>query len=139
MPEHRNPHTLLDIVPIGFDQLLEESPLPLFHSSARVVQRRDLLRPHRCLTNATIKLRSGQMSHVIGIDHSSAVRDFAILACGVRLAKNHYQETNRLLLDDVILHGNPISQKTIPYLTSLELVSTDQEVDGTTYHAWGNS
>ncbi|PBK58728.1 hypothetical protein ARMSODRAFT_1091106 [Armillaria solidipes] len=41
----------------------------------------------------------------------------------------------KLLLEDVILHGTPISQKTIPYLTSLELVSTDQEVDRTTYHA----
>ncbi|PBK79054.1 hypothetical protein ARMGADRAFT_1093511 [Armillaria gallica] len=55
--------------------------------------------------------------------------------CNLNLFTTSDLPFRRLLLDDVILHGNPISQKAIPYLTSLELVSTDQEVDGTTYHA----
>ncbi len=45
----------------------------------------------------------------------------------------------KLLLEDVILHGSPISQKMIPYLTSLELVSTDQEVDPYHLPRRGNS
>ncbi|KAK0430545.1 hypothetical protein EV421DRAFT_2025027 [Armillaria borealis] len=55
--------------------------------------------------------------------------------CGLDLSYTSDLPFRKLLLEDVILHGNPISQKTIPYLTSLELVSTDQEVDRITYHA----
>ncbi|SJL18264.1 uncharacterized protein ARMOST_21849 [Armillaria ostoyae] len=55
--------------------------------------------------------------------------------CGLGLFNTSDLPFRKLLLEDVILHGNPISQKTIPYLTSLELASTDQEVVGTTYHA----
>ncbi len=55
--------------------------------------------------------------------------------CDLNLFNTSDLPFGKLLLEDVILHGSPISQKMIPYLTSLELVSTDQEVDRTTYHA----
>ncbi len=55
--------------------------------------------------------------------------------CDLNLLNTSDLSFRKLLLEDVTLHGDPISQKTIPYLTSLELVSTDQEVNGTTYYA----
>ncbi|PBK79376.1 hypothetical protein ARMGADRAFT_1040841 [Armillaria gallica] len=55
--------------------------------------------------------------------------------CDLNLFNAGHLSFRKLLLEDAILHGGPISQKTIPYLTSLELVSTDHEVDRTTYYA----
>ncbi len=55
--------------------------------------------------------------------------------CDLDLFNTSELPFRRLLVEDVILHGGPISHKTIPHLTSLELVSTDQEVDSNTYYA----
>ncbi|KAK0239400.1 hypothetical protein EDD85DRAFT_949254 [Armillaria nabsnona] len=55
--------------------------------------------------------------------------------CDLNLFRTSDLSFRKLLLEDVTLHGGPISQKMIPYVTSLELVSTDQEVNGTTYYA----
>lgn len=59
------------------------------------------------------------MSRVIGVDHSSAVSDFAILACGVWLAKNHYQETKVVVWNSVMRGVDAPTPPWIDYITFL--------------------
>lgn len=59
------------------------------------------------------------MSRVIGIDHSSAVGDFALLACSVRLAKKHYQETKAVVWNSVMRGVDAPTPPWIDYITFL--------------------